>query len=125
MHHSTRTYYEAYAEDYFRKTHSKPLWALWDKLNERLTPNSVILDLGCGSGRDVRHFTSHGFRAIGLDLAFNFLTLARQVSQEPFLQADFLALPFRDNSFDAVWAIGSLLHAPRQFLPTVLSEIHR
>jgi ubiquinone/menaquinone biosynthesis C-methylase UbiE len=122
---STRAYYETNAEEYFRATYSQSLWPLWEKLGARLEPGSSILDLGCGSGRDARYFASQDFQVIGIDISFNLLKLAKQFSHQPFAQADFFSLPFRESSFDAVWAIGSLLHAPRQLLPFVLAEVHR
>jgi len=121
----TKDYYEEYALEYFKQTSALNLQPLWSKLSQHIEPNAFILDLGCGSGRDVRYFAVKGFEVIGLDYAARLLKLARDTTQQPLVLADFNFLPFLDNSFDAVWAIGSLLHTPRQFIPYVLAQIHR
>ncbi|MCB0197556.1 MAG: methyltransferase domain-containing protein [Anaerolineae bacterium] len=64
---STRKYYEQHAEDYFLATYSIELQSLWYKLCSQLDAKATILDFGCGSGRDVRHFANHGFRVVGMD----------------------------------------------------------
>lgn len=121
---STHHYYETHACDYFRSTYKLSLPYLWTKLEERLKPGALILDLGCGSGRDLLHFSQRGFSVIGLDYSFNLLTLAKEFSQQPLVLGDIKCFPFKDNVFDAAWAIGSLLHIPRHLLSPVLSQIH-
>jgi SAM-dependent methyltransferase len=120
----TRNFYEAHAKEYFQATSSADLHPLWHKLIERLKPGARILDLGCGSGRDLLYFSRHGYRVVGLDYSFNLLKLASEFSSQPVVQADFRSLPFRSGVFDAAWAIGSLLHVPPRFLPSVLGQIH-
>lgn len=122
---STRDYYEKHATEYFNQTYAANLQPLWAKLSKHLHAQASILDLGCGSGRDVKHFADEGFNIVGVDYATSLLKLAKEFFQQPFVLGDFNFLPFRDNSFDAVWAIGSLLHTPRQSLPHVLNQIHR
>lgn len=122
---STRAYYEGHAKDYFDQTHSIDLQPLWTKLSQHLHPEATILDLGCGSGRDVHHFRDTGLHAIGLDYSFNLLRLAKTFTGQTFTQADFRFPPFKDHNFDAVWAVASLLHVHRRSLPSVLAEIHR
>lgn len=38
----------------------------------------VILDAGCGPGRDLKLFESFGLKAIGIDVSDNMLSLARE-----------------------------------------------
>lgn len=121
----TKGYYEAHADEYFRATYSANLPQLWEKLSTNLRRGDRILDLGCGSGRDLRYFAQHGFRVIGIDYSPRLVELARVYSKQPVVLGDFASLPFKDNSFDAVWSIGSLLHVPRSSVSSVLSEVHR
>ncbi len=122
---STHRYYETHANDYFRATANLDLTHLWQKLKERLKPGSLILDLGCGSGRDLLHFSQQGFRTIGLDYSFNLLRLGREYSRRPVVLSCITQLPFQRCSFAAVWAVGSLSHVPRHLVPSVLREIHK
>lgn len=32
-----------------------------------LNPNDIILDLGCGSGRDTKYFNESGFQVVSID----------------------------------------------------------
>ena len=43
-------------------------------------PPFSILDLGCGPGRDLRHFRSLGHEAVGLDGSQEFVAMARDFS---------------------------------------------
>lgn len=121
----TKSYYEAHADEYFRATYSTHLPQLWEKLSTSLRRGDRILDLGCGSGRDLRYFAQRVFRVIGIDYSPRLVELARAYSKQPVVVGDFSSLPFEDNSFDAVWSIGSLLHVPRSSISSVLSEVRR
>lgn len=122
---STKRYYETQAQEYFEATSEANLQPLWREISGRLKANDLILDLGCGSGRDLKYFSEWGFRTVGIDYSFNLLKLARRFSGQPVAVADLSALPFGENTFDAAWAIGSLLHVPRQQLPQILNQIHQ
>jgi SAM-dependent methyltransferase len=85
---------------------------------------AVILDFGCGPGRDLKAFRDDGHIAIGLDGAPNFVEMARAHSGcEVWLQ-DFLRLGLPPAHFDGVFANASLFHVPAQELPRVLRELH-
>jgi SAM-dependent methyltransferase len=120
----TREFYENTSQEYFKKTVRLDLPILWEMFSH-LPLNSLILDIGCGSGRDLHHFSSNGYQVIGLDYSINLLRLAKQFSQQPVVCANLLALPFRNGSFDGVWALGSLLHVFRSQVPSALREVSR
>jgi len=122
---TTHSYYENYAREYFRATYNLNLSHIWKKLESQLKPDAFILDLGCGSGRDLLRFSHQGFRAIGIDYSYNLLKLAANYSHQPVVLGNLATLPFLENTFDAAWSIGSLLHFPRQSLSAVLSQIRR
>lgn len=122
---STQKFYELNANNYFLATYSVNLDYLWKKFSKILFPDAQILDLGCGSGRDLRYFADQGFRAIGVDYSFNLIKLAKHLSNQPIISANFTSLPFTDKVFDGVWAVASLLHLPYQLIPATLLEIHR
>ena len=52
----------------------------------------VILDLGCGPGRDLRQFTALGHEAVGLDGSAELSAMARANTDCEVLHQDFLAL---------------------------------
>ena len=122
---STRKYYESHANEYFSITRSINLEHLWNKLTQNLNAYDFVLDLGCGSGRDVSYFSRQNFNVIGFDYSFNLLKLAQGITAQPLILGDIRYLPFKHDTFDAIWAIGSLLHISRQSMAPTLTKIHR
>lgn len=91
-----------------------------------LQPGSLILDLGCGDGRDALIFSERGFKVTGIDLSDEMLNIARKkVNSGIFEKMDIRSLKFKDCSFDGIWAVASLLHVPKKDIPRVLSESYR
>ncbi|MCU1375467.1 MAG: hypothetical protein JWO68_2753 [Actinomycetia bacterium] len=88
----------------------------------RVGAGGLVLDVGCGPGRDVAWFVGAGLVAIGLDRSTVMLRLAEPAT---VARADFGALPFPDAAFAAVWSAASLLHAPSDDLAGVLAEWRR
>ena len=73
-----------------------------------------VLDVGCGaSARNpifVRAFW--GREAVAVDLSWRTLQRAQQRINTPFVNANVLALPFRDGSFDFAMSTGVIHHTP-------------
>jgi ubiquinone/menaquinone biosynthesis C-methylase UbiE len=74
----------------------------------------VILDAGCGAGRDTFLLAGSGAQVVGLDEARSGLALARaraaSLPVQPFwVQGDARSLPFTDVSFGGAYSFG-LLH---------------
>ncbi len=86
-------------------------------------PPFVLLDFGCGPGRDLAYFRSLGHEAVGLDGAARFVAQARAGTGCEVLHQDFLHLALPPARFDGVFANASLFHVPTQELPRVLSEL--
>jgi SAM-dependent methyltransferase len=76
----------------------------------------AVLDVGCGAGVEVIRFARGGARAIGVDAARSAATLTRQNLTQQRLEAGVAvaegeALPFRDETFDFVYAHGVMQYA--------------
>ena len=75
-----------------------------------------LLEIGCGMGYDSLEFLRRGVRVTATDLTPNAVDMTIRhfalegVQAEAVHTANALALPFEDNTFDAVWANG-VLHA--------------
>ena len=89
----------------------------------RAEPPFLVLDFGCGPGRDLKAFARRGHRAIGLDGSEAFVSMARAESGCEVWQQDFLRLQLPASYFDGVFANASLFHVPTQELPRVLAEL--
>lgn len=87
-----------------------------------------LLDLGCGTGDDVRVLAGEGFRTVGLDFSLNGLLFARDMfPRGRFVQADLEArrLPFRDAVFDAVIARCALHYFRLAQVQRLVDEVAR
>lgn len=83
----------------------------------RLKPQAAILDVGCGVGQVVRDLSSWGFQASGIDVSQTSIDMAREHSSACGVY-DGKAIPFANDSFDAVGAFNVLEHVedPVSFL---------
>jgi SAM-dependent methyltransferase len=88
-------------------------------------PPFVILDLGCGPGRDLSYFRDQGHEAVGLDGSERFVQMARSATGCEVLHQNFLKLSLPEAHFQGVFANASLFHVPSQELGRVLEELHR
>lgn len=73
-----------------------------------------VLDVGTGTGIAASAAAGDGRRVVGIDAAPGMLELARAEHEGEgieFVEADFMALPFANGSFDAVLAVHALLFA--------------
>jgi SAM-dependent methyltransferase len=87
-------------------------------------PPFMLLDFGCGPGRDLKTFKLLGHRATGLEGAPQVAAMARAHSGCEVLQQSFLKLSLPDSHFDGVFANAVLFHVPSQELPRVLRDLH-
>lgn len=82
--------------------------------SERLS----ILDAGCGPGIFIREAAKRGHQVVGIDSSEKMIETASGSMErngsvvQGFFRGDIENLPFRDNSFDAVFCIGVLPYLP-------------
>lgn len=86
------------------------------RIGANLPPHATglrLLDIGCGTGHQLRAFALRGFRVAGIDGSPAMLEHARRTCPEAELkQADVAELPFGDASFDWVISIEVLRYLP-------------
>ena len=127
-----KTYNDIAAE--FDITRYKP-WPQTVEFINDFPENSLILDLGCGNGRNMVYIKSLscGYKVIGLDLSVRMLRLAKNKlgtqdfnKDSEFILGDVIKLPFRDSVFDGIIFVATLHHLPssEQRLASVL-ELER
>lgn len=119
--------YERHAETYasMRSASTRELDVL-DEFLRSCGESARVLDAGCGQGRPILERVSDRFSAVGLDMSREQLRLAADVAPAATLvEGDLVALPFRENAFDAVVAAHSIIHVPLDDHQTVLDEFAR
>ncbi|XP_076753793.1 class I SAM-dependent methyltransferase fire dancer isoform X1 [Xylocopa sonorina] len=95
--------YEQCAEKSVQSRH----WPRICQFLEELEPGALVCDIGCGNGKYLS--VNHNIFKVGVDRCKRFTDIAREKENEVLI-CDNLALPFRDESFDAVLSIAVVHH---------------
>jgi len=75
-----------------------------------LPRNSVILDVGCGSGNLAKFWKDQGYNVTGVDISDESLKLTKNKNVHCIKGDVTKKLPFQDHSFDLVYSDGLLEH---------------
>ncbi|KYM97920.1 PREDICTED: uncharacterized protein LOC108778044 [Cyphomyrmex costatus] len=95
--------YEQCAENTTQSKH----WPRIYQFLQELEPGALVCDIGCGNGKYLS--VNHSVFKIGVDRCKRFTDIAREKENEVLI-CDNLALPFREESFDAVLSIAVVHH---------------
>ena len=83
------------------------------RVQRRLAPGSVVVDLGCGPGEPATRLFAAGHRVLGVDVSAGQLRLAASAAPSALLvRADITELALRPGSVDAVVSFFALGHLP-------------
>src|SRR5690242_18132972 len=122
-----RTVYDQIAPEYAVRTAEMPpdLVACADRFLAWIDRDALVLDLGCGPGRDMAWMEARGARVIGADLSAGMLAQARGQVRGGLAQMDMGRLAFPSGSFAGVWCDAALLHLPKSAALHALGEMRR
>ncbi len=118
----TLSYYNTNSKSFVESTQTVQMTEAWDRFTSKLAPVSLILDFGCGSGRDTKYFLEHGFKVEAMDGSeelckaaskFTGITVKHQLFQ------DWKSEP----KYNGIWACSSILHLNKTDLKLVISNI--
>ena len=85
--------------------------------------SGTIVDIGCGTGRDVNFFNTNGISAIGVDVSQSEIESARKKFPEwNFEVQNAESLKFTDRSVDAFYMINVIHYVDAK---KAMAEIHR
>lgn len=106
---TTIDYYNRNAQAYYDRTVSADMSAVLERFAKHVRPGGCIIDIGCGSGRDVQYFRNAGFKVEGIDASEELCILAREATGVTITCAT-----IQDwtpaHAYDGIWANASLLH---------------
>jgi Icc protein len=119
--------YNSIAEIYDAKTsqYGEAEYRQYNLLRELLKTghSKVVVDFGCGPGRDVANWQGSDFRYVGVDISEKFLDIARRRSpNETFVCGDFTSVELPPNSAAIAIHNSSLQHVPRSSLDAALRK---
>jgi cyclopropane fatty-acyl-phospholipid synthase-like methyltransferase len=96
-----------------------------DELAGRRAPGARVLDLGCGNGRKIARLAVR-FDVTGVDISEEQLRLARaEMPTAGFVHADLAEVDFPAESYDAVTALYSISHVPREEHAALFGKVAR
>ncbi len=101
---NVKNIYENIANDFSDKRLTKWTWV--DDFIYSFNKSSILLDLGCGSGRNMEY---ENYNFIGIDNCINFINIAKNKKLNVVL-SDMTKLPFNNNIFDGMIIIASFHH---------------
>jgi SAM-dependent methyltransferase len=120
----TVAYYDAHALEYARATLGVYMAPLYEPFLALIAPGGHILDVGCGSGRDVLAFRGRGFRVTAIDASGEIAHVAREWTGQAVAVLRVQDLSY-ENEFDGIWACASLLHVPSDEVDDVIERLTR
>ncbi|MEB7600961.1 class I SAM-dependent methyltransferase [Raoultella terrigena] len=118
----TINYYQHNADSFFTATVAVDMSSLYAPFVEALTPPELILDAGCGSGRDAKAFAEMGYRVEAFDASSEMVARAARYSGLPVRQRSFTDI-CETARYDGIWCCASLLHVPGDELPGVMQRL--
>ena len=116
-------FYDHHADAYFKRTVFVDPSSFLMPFVRALPENAAVLDIGCGSGRDLLWLKNRGFSPIGLERSPGLVRLARRHSGCEVICGDFETYDFSSLLFGALLAAGSLVHIPHHRLAPVMGNI--
>lgn len=118
----TIEYYNQNAQSFVDGTLNVDMDSLYTPFVELLPKQALILDAGCGSGRDTKAFLDMGYSVEAFDASLAMVNHATSytginVEKRTFHQVE------ANKKYDAIWACASLLHVPRNELLDVFTKL--
>lgn len=106
---STIDYYDRNADEYIARTADVAFDEIYSRFLKYIPAGGRIMDLGCGSGRDVKWFCEHGHEAYGLDASKKLVSKASDAYDVPVFTG-LIEEWTTSKLFDGVWCCASLMH---------------
>ena len=116
--------WDSIAEKWADQWHGLRPWQVRERVEfAKRVENSLVLDLGCGYGRDVGFFNGLGLTYVGIDFSKGMLILAGD--KGVLVRASVDAVPFRDECFDALWCCSVMRYLDDEAANRCMCEANR
>lgn len=123
MDYKTLSYYDKNKELFKVTTQTLNFSKYQDLFLSYLNSNSLILDFGCGAGRDTKYFIDKGFNVDAIDGSLEMCKIASE-----YCNLDVKNILFENfnekNKYDGIWACSSILHIPFNKLDTIFISLN-
>ena len=120
----TLDFYDQNAEEFASGTMAADMSETRSRFTAYIPPKGIILDFGCGSGRDTKAFLDSGFRVEAVDGSEELCALASAYTGITVNKMLFSELDAQER-YDGIWACASILHLPRTELAEVIGKLEK
>ena len=119
---TTLDYYNNNTGNFIEGTISVDLGEIYGIFLSYIPDGGKILDLGCGSGRDTKHFIEAGYDVTAVDGS---RTLCDEATKYTGIEVRCMRFDELNeiSIYDGVFACASLLHVPAEELPGIICKI--
>lgn len=118
----TIDYYNLNAKAFTSGTISVEFEDMQKRFLNKLPEQAMILDFGCGSGRDTKYFLEQGFQVEAIDGSKELCKIASEYTG--IVVKHMLFQELNDTSrYDGIWACSSILHLPIGELESVMPKM--
>ena len=107
-------YYQEHFNEFIVDTSNANMKELYNFFEKHIKKGMKILDVGFGSARDMKYFSSK-YDVYGIDIVDEFVNHAKQLGLTQVYKQSILDITFQ-NTFNAIWACASLLHIEKENL---------
>lgn len=118
----TLSYYDKNADAFIENTKNVDFSQTQNTFMELLPRGGMILDFGCGSGRDTKCFLDHGFCVEATDGSEEMCRLASDYTGITVRHMLFQELDEHEK-YDGIWACSSILHLGKNELAEVMGKM--
>ncbi|MBR3361584.1 MAG: class I SAM-dependent methyltransferase [Lachnospiraceae bacterium] len=120
----TINYYENNAMLFAQDTENVGFTDVQDRFLSKLQPGALLLDFGCGSGRDAKYFHEKGYSVDAIDGSAELCKIA---SSNTGLNVRHMYFSELDDvyKYNGIWACASILHLPKEELKKVFEKMIR
>ncbi|MFO7887229.1 MAG: class I SAM-dependent methyltransferase [Eubacteriales bacterium] len=115
-------YYDKNSEKYINNTFHVNMEPLLTKFAFHIPKGGLILDAGCGTGRDSIWFVNHGYKVLAFDGSKEMVKYAKDHIDGEVMMATFESFDC-DKEFDGIWACSSLLHVKRSNMVEIIEKL--
>ena len=116
-------HYNKNAMKYFFDTEYIDMSDISNMFLDQLDMGDLILDAGCGVGRDTKHFIKEGYRVISFDASEKMVEICNRYPFAYCTHNTFHSIKYIEE-FDGVWACASLIHLSWEELKTALQQLY-
>lgn len=119
---TTIDYYNYNAERYFADTVDVDMSECCDRFLEYINPGGLIIDIGAGSGRDMKYFLDRGYEVEGIDASKKMCELA---SNYTGIEVEWQSIEtwVPEKKYNGIWANASLLHLKENIIEKFIISI--